>query len=648
MKHLRPASSKPWLVLAVLGALGASWSRAASTSPLQTPAAAAQPAEDVRRLASDVAWLADDAREGRRAGTASAREVADWIAARLASLGLEPAGELAGDKPTWLQEFSVPLPARDGGGSRLELFGHARLQMTTPDKLAPLFCSGAGEVRGKPVFRGYGIVNAERGWDDYGGVRLEGAVVVVLRGTPKLAEAAPAPADPKAPVQSGAGWGSSGSLFDKVMTAKRFGAAAVLVVQSLEDLKEAPMRFDSSQTALAGIPALAVSGGVFRDLFRVADVADLRARLDRREPPEPLVAQGMREARVIADVQREKGPAFNVLGRIRGASPERTVVIGAHYDHLGRGGEGSLASDASGATGEIHNGADDNASGTAAALEMARVLAQGPPPAGDVLVALWSGEELGLLGSEHWMQHPTLPLERVRANLNLDMVGRARSELAAANGSQPGFKVSVLGAGTAAAFAGWMDEAGRNAGLALQVSASGQGVGGSDHMSFLKRKIPALHLFTGVHADYHKPSDDSDKIDAEGMARIVRLGLELVRRTQAESALPWVEPAAPDPKDPHAAAATSGFRVWFGSVPEYSYEGPGVLLSGTSAGSPAEKAGLLKGDVLRQVGEVPIETIHDFVYALGLYKPGDVVLARYLRDGKEESVRITLATRAKE
>jgi hypothetical protein len=275
-------------------------------------------------------------------------------------------------------------------------------------------------------------------------------------------------------------------------------------------------------------------------------------------------------------------------------------------------------------------------------LEMARTLASGPRPAGDVVFALWSGEELGLLGSEYWCEHPTIPLERVRANLNLDMVGRARAP--GARDAEP--SMIVLGAGTSEPFEAWLDHA-QSPELKLQINRSGFGTGGSDHMSFMKRKIPVLHFFTGVHPDYHKPTDDSDKLDAVSMARIARLGLGLIARIQAEPVLAWNE-AESEQKgvERPAVRAGEGFRVWFGSVPEYSYAGPGVRLSGTSPGSPAEKAGMLAGDVLLQIADVPIDTIHDFVYALGIFKPGDVVPVRFARGDKEETVRISLATRA--
>jgi hypothetical protein len=344
------------------------------------------------------------------------------------------------------------------------------------------------------------------------------------------------------------------------------------------------------------------------------------ARLDAGEAlPAPGEA---RTARVKADVVRERGTAQNVLARLPGRDRTRTLVIGAHFDHLGRGGAGSLAPKEQG---QIHNGADDNASGTATVLELARCLASGPQRACDLVFALWSGEELGLLGSEHWARSPTFPLADVRANLNLDMVGRANAG-----------KLSVLGAGSAKEFSLLLASAGVRAGLTLAVSLSGQGVGGSDHQTFLKREIPALHFFSGLHADYHRPSDDFERFEADGAARVAGLVLALVDEL-AGAELAWVPPAKEE-----AGAGPGGFKTRFGSIPDYVFEGPGMRLDGTSPGGPAEKAGLLKGDVIVAVGDQKIEGLGDFMFMLNTHKPGDVLRVKFLRDGAEETCQVTL------
>ncbi len=594
---------------------------------MRTRAPETRPEPEPKRVAQDVRWLADDAREGRRAGTSGESQSARWIAQRLEALGLEPAGT-----DGFLQPFEVPLPVRDGGGSKLRCVeGDALLELDgkpaqegAPRELLPLFCSAGAEVSGALVFAGYGIASEELKRDDYAGLDASGCVVLLVRGTPpdSLLPAAETPAETEpsphgAPPASSGGWGGTGSVFHKVMEAKRRGALAVILAQ--HPGKDEPLlAFEEGGSAEARIPALHVSTALAEQIC--PGYAESVSALDRGE------AAGRRLDRrvtVTADVVREKGTARNVLGRIRGRNEGRAVVVGAHFDHLGRGGPGSLAP---GQAGEIHNGADDNASGSATVLELARCLAAGPRPEGDVVLALWSGEELGLLGSEHWARNPTISLDGVLADLNLDMVGRAGSG-----------KLSVLGAGSAQEFAGWLEQAGPRAGLELEVSLSGQGIGGSDHQTFLKREIPALHFFSGLHADYHRPSDDYERFEPEGARRVAALCLDLIEHIQSRSELVWVPPAKEE-----AAAPGGGFKTRFGSIPDYAYDGAGFRLDGTSPGGPAEKAGLLRGDVIVAVDDVKVDGMGDFMFVLNTHKPGDVVLVRFLREGAEESCRVTL------
>lgn len=627
-----------------------------------------RPEAEAERLAADVGWLAADERQGRRAGTAGEGAAARWIAARFEQLGLEPLGT-----DGYFQEFSVPLPVKDEGGSFLRGRGAhgGELSFVGEGYVRPLFCSAGAEVRGPLVFAGYGVERPEMNWNDFEGLELEGAVVLVVRGVPPgpgqrpAADGGTGPAasdtgdagETSRPAQDSgagaagasgeaahgddtqitsaeAGWGNSGSIFHKVMECKRRGAAGVLLVNPPETADEPLLEFEQGRTAQAGIPALMISPRLISHLL--LDYERRLAELHRwgspfYDPPPPG-----EELYVGANVSRKKGLATNVLARLPGRSSARTVVIGAHFDHLGHGDMGSRAPDA---IGTIHNGADDNASGTAVVLELARMLRAYPEaPAGDVIFALWSGEELGLLGSEHWAANPTIDWDSVIANYNLDMVGRAGDG-----------HLEVLGAGTAAPFAGWLSARGPEVGLDLAISASGQGVGGSDHQSFLKRGVPSLHFFSGIHPEYHMPTDDVELFEADGAARTADLLFMLVEdvlRTPKQ-ALAYLEPEVEE-TDAAAAERAGGFRSHFGSVPEYGFEGPGVLLGGTTPGSPAERAGLLGGDLLVGLGDVEIESIYDLVYALQRYKPGDVVEARYIRDGQEERVRVTLLSRSLE
>lgn len=561
-------------------------------------------------LNADVAWLSDNAREGRRAGMQGEMASADWLARQLATIGIEPLGEEG-----YFQRFSVPLAARVGESPTVSkevlLASGTRATVRQRGALEPLFCSISGEVSGPLVFRGYGIVDEERGHDDYANGRVDGAIVMLRRGTPSAEDGS---------------WGFGGSVLHKVMTAKRNGAVAVLITQDEADGD--PLRFDEGHEANAGIPCAWIGPELAGWLFSgdheeatAGERAAFRSLLAAAAP-----ADGPTEVTLHVDVRREDGIATNVLGVLRGRGAAPTLVVGAHYDHLGFGGPGSLAPDA---VGQIHNGADDNASGTAAVLEIARWLkARGTAPAGDVVFALWSGEELGLLGSRHFCANPTVPLEQLGMNLNLDMVGRAES-----NG------LEVMGVGTSPPFAEWVEAAAAAAGLDAQLTVSGFGVGGSDHQSFLEVGVPAVHLFTGLHDDYHKPSDDLVRFEERGAAQVVALCVDFIDRAQADGGeLAFVEP----PKDPNAAGGRRGFDVRFGSRPADYAETGGLTLAGVSPGTPAERAGLMAGDTLLEVGGVKIDGIQDFVYVLRTHKPGDVVRTVYRRDGNEESVLVTL------
>jgi aminopeptidase YwaD len=615
MKTLRPT-----LIALVLAPLVPACS--APGHPEASHASGSATAPEAGRLAQDVRWLADDKRDGRRAGTPGEAQAAHWIAQRLEALGFAPAGS-----DGYLQPFEVPLPARAGGSSGLTVNGSAL--PTGDDALVPLFCSSAGEVEGALVFGGYGIASEDVLRDDFSGLDVEGKVVLLVRGTPPDALL---PAERQQPAEvenphggpvSAGGWAGTGSIFRKVMEARQRGALGVVVAQH-PGRDEAMLRFGEGGAQQARIPALLVSSAAAELLM--PGYAEAVTGLDAGEAPAALQHAGLNVA-LRADVLREKGTATNVLGRLAGADSSRVIVIGAHFDHLGRGGDGSLAPEA---LGEVHNGADDNASGTATVLELARCLAAGPRPAQDVVVALWSGEELGLLGSEHWARNPTFPLEQVAFNVNLDMVGRAGAG-----------KVSVLGAGSAGGFSGWLSHAGPLAGLELEVSLSGQGMGGSDHQTFLKRSIPALHFFSGIHSDYHRPSDDYERFEADGARRVAAIVLDVLAQAgrAAPATMTWQAPPEGEQKE-----VRGGFKTRFGSIPDYAFSGQGMRLDGTSAGGPAERAGLLRGDVITAMNDTAIEGVEDFMFVLNTHKPGDVMRVTYQRDGEEETCMVTLVS----
>lgn len=319
----------------------------------------------------------------------------------------------------------------------------------------------------------------------------------------------------------------------------------------------------------------------------------------------------------------------NVIGILRGSDPARrneVVVVGAHYDHIGTGVVGSLSPER---RGEIHNGADDNASGTAALAEIARQLAA-RPPARTVIFIAFSGEELGLLGSAHYVREPVVPMSRTVAMLNLDMVGRLREG-----------RLLALGAATATEFPAILDSLNQTAGFDLR--ASGDGYGRSDHASFYLAKVPVLHFFTDLHDDYHRATDEAHRINADGLAQVATF-VARTARALADRSTPLTFVDLPPPA-PAVGAVSSGYGAYLGSIPDMSGGVTGVRISGTRTGSPADLAGMREGDIIRRIGRFPVDDLQGMTDALRAHRPGDQVEIEVEREGRRLTLRVTLGTR---
>jgi aminopeptidase YwaD len=417
------------------------------------------------------------------------------------------------------------------------------------------------------------------------------------------------------------------------MTAREKGAAGILFVtgpltETEEDL--GGFRFDTS-FADSGIPAAVIKRSFAEELLRPTgqSLSDLQTTIAHTGPhsmPLPGAA-----ATITCTVVRERRETDNVLGFLEGSDPrlrEETIVIGAHYDHLGLGGEGSRARESGPA---IHHGADDNASGVAGLIELAEYFgAQRPRPPRSLLFAAFSGEELGLLGSAYYVKHPPVPLEHTVAMINMDMIGRARGSV-----------LTVIGSGTSPAWKELLDAAnadlvGAHEGAPLQLRPSASGFGASDQSSFYARDIPVLFFFTGVHKDYHMPSDTWEKINIVGEARIVRFVAAVIERIAGLPERPRF--ARAESEGP--TMASPGFGVYLGTIPDYSEQGEGVTLSGVREGSPAEKGGLRAGDVIVQFGAKTVKNVYDYTYALRDAKAGEPVEVVVLRHGERQTLRV--------
>ncbi len=572
------------------------------------------------RLLGWVRDLAAPAMEGRAAGTPGADRAARYLADHFRRVGLRPGG----DAGTYLQRFPVLTRVRLGAGNALEVTG--------PDATARAFAAGAdwlpltfsddGEVRGDVVFAGYGITASSLGYDDYAGLPSRGRIVLVMTGEPQER-------NPQSPFRQPEHFHYT-ELRHKVLNAREHGAAAVVVVENPGRAEDAPRPIRGTTPAW-GVVAVSATRAVAAALLAPAglDLAQAQAAIDAQLAPASRPLPGVK-LRVRVALVREHGDTANVVGLLPGTDPARrgdAVVIGAHYDHLGRGSPFSLAP---ARADEIHPGADDNASGTAAVLGLAEAFARGGGARRTLVFVAFSGEELGLLGSSHYVRHPAVPLERTVAMVNLDSVGRLRDG-----------RLHVMGVDSGQGLRALVEQAAW--GLDLRLVLRGDAVGPSDHTAFYNRECPVVFFFTGTHADYHRPSDTWDKVNADGLRTIVTVAYRTARTlADRDERLAFVRV----PVAPAAAGTGGGYGPYFGSVPDFADSPiPGVRVGGVRPGSPAERAGLRGGDVIVRFGGMAIRNLDDLTFALRRHRPGDTVEVTYERAGSAHTVQATLEQR---
>jgi hypothetical protein len=580
--------------------------------------AGSEPTVDVARARAEVAWLADPARGGRGVGTPGAAEAAGWIGDRFREARLPPA--FGG---SYAQTFEAPFRAtlKDGIALRVGAYAPA-----LRDEWLPFGFSDDGSVEGELVWAGYGITAPDLGYDDYAGLDVRGKVVLVAADFPRESDPASPFRDPSH--YRLAEWRA------KAINAREHGAAALVAVRdgwAHEGPDEIPP-WRGQAASRAGILAVrATAAALARGGVDVRALA-APAEADGKARSRPL---GLR-ARVQVEILHERAETSNVAAIVPGRDPAvagECVIVGAHHDHLGLGGDASLAPEE---LGTVHPGADDNASGVAALLAVARAFAAQPAPRRTVVLAAFGAEEQGLLGSAHLVRALPAPCsaEKLQLMVNLDMVGRLR-----------GGKLYVAGGDTAKGLrelATALVE--RPAPLPLRLAFSGDGYGPSDHTSFHARGVPVLFLFTGPHADYHRPSDTADKVDADGLAVVARFAHRLASEAaERDRRLEAVRTTAPPPRE---AGGERGYGAYLGAIPDFAErEAPGVLLAGTRPGSPAERAGLAEGDVLLRVGATKLRNLQDLAFALRSHRPGDEVEVEWEREGARRVEKVRLEER---
>lgn len=622
----------------MLAGCGPSASLIEAPHPLPTPRASAPPEPAVRplaidddpggaaRIAADIAYLASPELAGRGTGDEGARLAADFVVKRFAELKLVPGGvgdERGTSAPTrYLQAFPVLVGAKVKEAT-LSVEPKPRRKQAPEGAARVTAAEGTASdtVTGKAVFVGYGVSAPAVGWDDYAGADLTGKIALILDGTPVAPTARASGATPAtsgAPAPAPNPLRDFGSVRYKLRTAREHKAAGAVIVSNASELVPSPPA-DASSMGIAGV---LVARSEANQLFPSLRLEDARTW----QPAGPGKPRDLGAARVTVATKIEpiEATAWNVAAflppRPGSAKGSEVVVVGAHYDHLGYGGVFSRAPGVH----AVHPGADDNASGTALVLEVARRFAALPSaPDRGVLFLAFGAEEVGAIGSRYWVQHPTVPLDHVVAMINADMVGRLRDD-----------RLIVDGVGTSPGWRPLIDASAHGLGLDLVFGA--EGFGSSDHASFTAVRVPVAFFFTGVHPDYHLPSDTADKINAPGEERVATLAGRLALAVAtAPSPLAFVDA----PPDPHRGMR-GGFKVSLGTIPDYGYAGTGVKLDGVRPDAPAARAGLARGDVIVKVGPHDIGNIHDYMFSLGELEAGREVVIEVERDGKRIPLKV--------
>jgi Peptidase family M28/PA domain/PDZ domain len=576
---------------------------------------------DVSKTRAHVEALASQQLEGRLAGSNGERLASDYIVAQLQRIGAKP---LPGQRDYRLP-FEFTAGTRDGG-TRVAVGGRT---FSTESDVRALSFSDNGEVSGDVVFAGYGIVvpdSQDFGYDSYATLDVKDKIVLILRYFPEDAEQ-----------KTRQILARYADLRYKAMAARQRGARAMLVVtgpRSPNAGETVPMSFD---TALAGsgIVAASISGNVAQAIFAATPdktLESVQQSFDSGNPHTTGFAIPSLKISLQAAVQRERKTGHNIVAylpatQVAGVRQKPWIALGAHYDHLGRGEAGNTLADKADA-GKVHLGADDNASGSAAVLALAATLATEQRPR-SIVFAFWSGEELGLIGSNAFTASPPIPLDQIAAYLNFDMVGRLQDN-----------RLSVQATGTSPVWARSIEQANVAAGFDLQLQEDPYQP--TDVTTFNAASIPALGFFTGSHVDYHKPSDTADKIDYEGLDRIVDFAAAIVRRLATAAEPPQFTKVE---QKVQPGGGRAGVRVFTGTIPDYATDVKGLLLSGVIGGGPADQAGLKKGDVIVEIAGQTIANIYDYTYALDVLKIGQPAKVVYMREGKRMETMLTPAAR---
>jgi len=548
-----------------------------------------------------IKFLSSDEMEGRYPGSKGSIKSADYIAQNFEQAGLRPY-----NSEEFFQKFEFKSGVSLSDDNNL-IVNEKRFRVKKD--YIPIQFSESGNFKGQIIFTGYGLKVDELNWNDYKDIDVEGKWVLMFRGSPEG-------------YNPHSKFGDNISIRKKTLTAKDFGALGVLLINQNRSDPLIDLSFDYNSKPI-GIPVLNISYDILKVLSD-KDFESIKKEIDKNEKQKSFLLESELESNI--DIKVENVSISNVVGVLRkkqNKTNNNYIVIGAHFDHLGYGlrGSGSLAPGKN----IIHNGADDNASGTAVLLDLAYKLSKLKKKLNnDIIFVAFNAEEQGLLGSKFFVDNIGNDINNVKTMINLDMIGRMKNN-----------QLTVGGIGTAELFEKIVDNANKSLQIDLSKSASGQGP--SDHSSFYNKNIPVLFFHTGGHDDYHKPSDDWTKINIEGINRINDLIFNVVENIDSLEDPPEFK-ATTNP----SAQRRMNFSVTFGIMPNYGDSSQGLKVDAVRENGPAYNAGMKDGDIIVKINKKDVSDIYEYMARLGELKPGDIAKVQVLRNNKNIMLEIQL------
>ena len=548
-----------------------------------------------------IKFLSSDEMEGRYPGSEGSTKSADYIAENFNKAGLYPFNS---DNFYQKFEFKSGISLSDKNSITIN-----NNRFKVEEDYIPVQFSESGNFKGQIIFTGYGLKVDELNWNDYKDIDVEGKWVLMFRGSPEG-------------YNPHSKFGDNISIRKKTLAAKDLGALGVLLINQEKSEPLINLTFDYNSKPI-GIPVLNISYDILKVLSN-EDFESIKKEIDKNEKQKSFLLESELEASI--DIKIETVSISNVVGVLRkeqNKTNNNYIVIGAHFDHLGYGsrGSGSLAPGKN----IIHNGADDNASGTAVLIDLAYKFSKLKKKLNnDIIFVAFNAEEQGLLGSKFFVDNIGNDINNIKTMINLDMIGRMKNN-----------QLTIGGIGTAEVFGKIVDNANKNIDIDISKSASGQGP--SDHSSFYNKNIPVLFFHTGGHDDYHKPSDDWTKINVEGINRINNLIFNVVYNVDSNQNPPVFKATTNPP-----AQRRMSFSVTFGIMPNYGDSSQGLKVDAVRENGPAYSAGMQDGDIIVKINNKDVSDIYEYMARLGELKPGDIAKVQVLRNNKNIMLEIQL------